>query len=101
MGARGRAHGGSVKVVAHHVDNHRLALALEEGGELLPIVRKALHEQLAEAAKAREGAGEGEARRGRARRGRASTGSPSRGLTRASGCEALENGGSPDLSITD
>ena len=50
---------GSVKVVAHHVDNHRLALALEEANELLPIVRKALHEQLAEAAKAREGAGEG------------------------------------------
>ena len=36
--------------VTHHVDNHRLALALEEGGELLPIVRLALHEQIAAAA---------------------------------------------------
>lgn len=41
--------GGSVTVVTHHVDNHRLALALEEGGELLPIVRLALHEQIAAA----------------------------------------------------
>ena len=38
--------------VTHHVDNHRLALALEEGGELLPIVRLALHEQIAAAARA-------------------------------------------------
>ena len=36
--------GGSVTTVTHHVDNHRLALALEEGGELPPIVRLALHE---------------------------------------------------------
>ena len=42
--------GGSVTTVTHHVDNHRLALALEEGGELLPIVRLALHEQIAAAA---------------------------------------------------
>ena len=41
--------GGSVTTVTHHVDNHRLALALEEGGELLPIVRLALHEQIAAA----------------------------------------------------
>ena len=38
--------GGTVKITTHHVDNHRLALALEQGGELLPIVRTALHEQL-------------------------------------------------------
>ena len=44
--------GGSVTTVTHHVDNHRLALALEEGGELLPIVRLALHEQIAAAARA-------------------------------------------------
>ena len=44
--------GGSVTTVTHHVDNHRLALALEEGGELLPIVRLALHEQIAAASAA-------------------------------------------------
>ena len=36
--------------VTHDVDDHRLALALEEGGELLPIVRLALREQIAAAA---------------------------------------------------
>jgi hypothetical protein len=41
--------GGSVRTIAHHVDTHRLALALEEGGELLPIVRVALLEQVANA----------------------------------------------------
>lgn len=41
--------GGSVRVVEHPVDNHRLALALEEGGELLPLVRGALMEQMAAA----------------------------------------------------
>ena len=42
--------GGSVTTVTHDVDDHRLALALEEGGELLPIVRLALREQIAAAA---------------------------------------------------
>ena len=37
------------RVVEHPVDNHRLALALEEGGELLPLVRGALMEQMAAA----------------------------------------------------
>jgi len=38
-----------VRVVQHKVDNHRLALALEEAGELLPLVRAAVHHQLAAA----------------------------------------------------
>jgi hypothetical protein len=41
--------GGSLRVVQHEVDNHRLALALEEAGELLPLVRGAVHAQLAAA----------------------------------------------------
>ena len=36
-------------MVQHKVDNHRLALALEEAGELLPLVRAAVHHQLAAA----------------------------------------------------
>ena len=43
------AEGLALNVVLHPVDNHRLALALEEGDELLPMVRKAYHEQLAAA----------------------------------------------------
>ena len=39
----------ALRVVMHPVDSHRLALALEEGDELLPMVRKAYHEQLAAA----------------------------------------------------
>ena len=48
-GSPGLGSGGSVRVVEHPVDNHRLALALEEGGELLPLVRGALMEQMAAA----------------------------------------------------
>lgn len=44
--AKGKG-GGKVTLITHHVDNHRVALALEEGGELLPIVRTALHDALA------------------------------------------------------
>ena len=50
------AEGLALNVVLHPVDNHRLALALEEGDELLPMVRKAYHEQLA-AARAGGGGG--------------------------------------------
>lgn len=52
----GAAERGSLRVVRHDVDNHRLALALEEGGELLPLVRAAVHEQVA-AARIARGAG--------------------------------------------
>jgi hypothetical protein len=38
--------GGSVEVVKHLVDSHRLALALEEAEELLPIVRDELRTQM-------------------------------------------------------
>jgi hypothetical protein len=68
--------GGSVTVVTHHVDNHRLALALEEGGELLPIVRLALHEQIAAAT--REG------------------GDPS---SSSSAAESKETGGVDDIAL--
>ena len=50
------AEGLALNVVLHQVDNHRLALALEEGDELLPMVRKAYHTQLA-AARAGDGGG--------------------------------------------
>ena len=49
----------ALRVVMHPVDSHRLALALEEGDELLPMVRKAYHEQLA-AARGGGGGGGGE-----------------------------------------
>ena len=50
------AEGLALNVVLHQVDNHRLALALEEGDELLPMVRKAYHTQIA-AARAGDGGG--------------------------------------------
>ena len=49
----------ALRVVMHPVDSHRLALALEEGDELLPMVRKAYHEQLTAARGG--GGGEGQA----------------------------------------
>lgn len=74
------AEGLALEVVLHPVDNHRLALALEEGDELLPMVRKAYHEQLAAARGSDEAGG---------REGGDGTRAPLSGASDAKGADAI------------